>query len=51
MSTKNAKAQSIELISKNLKNTYLPTIFRPPDGDLKDFYLFFERYTYHFIEV
>ena len=34
------KSLSIELISKNSKNTALSTIYRPPDGDFKAFNTF-----------
>ena len=35
INTKNVESLSIELISKNSKNTVLSTIYRPPDGDFK----------------
>ena len=38
--TKNVESLSIELISKNSKNTVLSTIYRPPDGDFKAFNTF-----------
>ena len=38
--TKNVESLSIELISKNSKNTVLPTIYRPPDSDFKAFKTF-----------
>ena len=37
---KNVESLSIELISKNSKNTVLPLIYRPPDGDFKAFNTF-----------
>ena len=37
INTKNLESLSIELISKNSKNTVLPTIYRPPDGYFKAF--------------
>ena len=37
---KNVLTLSIELISKNSKNTVLSTIYRPPDGDFKAFNTF-----------
>ena len=38
--TKNLGSHSIELISENSKNTILPTIYRPPDGNFKTFNTF-----------
>ena len=40
INTKNIESLSTELISKNLKNTVLPTIYRPSDGDFKAFSTF-----------
>ena len=40
INTKNLESPSIELISKNSKNTFLSTICRPPDGDFKAFNTF-----------
>ena len=40
INTKNVESLSIELISKNLKNTVLSTIYRPPDGGFKAFNTF-----------
>ena len=40
INTKNAESLSIELISKNSKNTVLSTIYRPPDDDFKAFNTF-----------
>ena len=40
INTKNVESLSIELISKNSKNTVLSTIYRPPDGDYKTFNTF-----------
>ena len=40
INTKNVESLSIELISKNSKNTVLSTIYRPPDGDFKAFNTF-----------
>ena len=40
VNTKNVESLSIELISKYLKNTFLTTIYRPPDGGFKAFNTF-----------
>ena len=40
INTKNVESLSTELISKNSKNTFLSTIYRPPDGDFKAFSTF-----------
>ena len=40
INTKNVESLSIELISKNSKNTVLSTIYRPPEGDFKAFNTF-----------
>ena len=40
INTKNVESLSTELISKNSKNTFLPTIYRHPDGDFKAFSTF-----------
>ena len=40
INTKNVESLSIELISKNSKNTVLSTIYRPPDSDFKAFNTF-----------
>ena len=40
INTKIVESLSTELISKNSKNTFLSTIYRPPDGDFKAFSTF-----------
>ena len=45
INTKNIESLSKELISKNSKNTVLPTIYRPPDGDFKAFNTFLNIYV------